>query len=97
MLLEKLVRAFNDIGPIYVLLRPKKGLSVQERLRDLLASRTFTFHSYPAAQLAKIIPIAGDISLPGLGISAADHERLVRDVSIVFHSAANVRFDVVLA
>lgn len=37
--------------------------------------------------------IAGDCSLPGLGISASDRALITRDVSIVFHVAATVRFD----
>lgn len=40
-----------------------------------------------------MIPIPGDITLPGLGISKLDLEMLIRDVSIVFHSAATVKFD----
>lgn len=43
--------------------------------------------------MAKIVPIAGDVTEPELGISAADRETLIRDVSIVFHSAATVKFD----
>lgn len=41
----------------------------------------------------KIIPIAGDITLPYLGISDDDQKILVDEVSIVIHSAATVKFD----
>ena len=37
--------------------------------------------------------ISGDCSLPDLGISPADRATLIREVSIVFHVAATVRFD----
>ena len=37
--------------------------------------------------------IPGDITMPALGISNADIEILTQDVSIVFHSAATVKFD----
>ena len=43
--------------------------------------------------MTKVIAIAGDITLPGLGISKTDLDTLVQDVSIVFHSAATVKFD----
>ena len=43
--------------------------------------------------MSKIIPVEGDISLPNLGISSADLDLLVNNVSIVFHSAATVRFN----
>lgn len=41
----------------------------------------------------KVVAIAGDITLPGLGISKSDLDTLTQDVSIVFHSAATVKFD----
>ena len=43
--------------------------------------------------LEKIIPIAGDVTLPELGLSAADMQLLLDNVSIVFNSAATVKFD----
>lgn len=44
-------------------------------------------------ELLKIVPVAGDITEPELGISEADQELLIRCVSVVFHSAATVKFD----
>ena len=41
----------------------------------------------------RIVPIAGDITKPGLGISKEGEEVLVKSVSIVFHLAATVRFN----
>ena len=43
--------------------------------------------------MSKIIPVEGDISLPNLGLSAANLELLFDKVSVVFHSAATVRFN----
>lgn len=40
----------------------------------------------------KMIPISGDVMELGLGISEEDKLRM-KDVSVVFHSAASVRFD----
>lgn len=42
--------------------------------------------------LNKLIAVQGDVGLEGLGLSADDAEKL-RNVSVVFHSAASVRFD----
>lgn len=44
-------------------------------------------------ELSKVIPICGDITLDKLGISENDQTLLCRNVSIVFHSAATVKFD----
>ena len=41
----------------------------------------------------KIILVEGDITLPNLGISSVDLDLLVNNVSIVFNSAATVRFN----
>jgi hypothetical protein len=41
----------------------------------------------------KVFFIQGDITETGLGISAQNKEELCRDVSIVFHVAATVRFN----
>ncbi|KAG1681830.1 Fatty acyl-CoA reductase 1 [Nymphon striatum] len=43
--------------------------------------------------LKKIVAIEGDLSQPHLGISTSDFETLINVVSIVFHSAATVKFD----
>lgn len=44
-------------------------------------------------ELKKVTPINGDITLHQLGISESDQAMLCRNVSIVFHSAATVKFD----
>lgn len=41
----------------------------------------------------KIIPINGEMTLPGLGIAEHEREVLKKNVNVVFHSAATVRFD----
>lgn len=44
-------------------------------------------------ELKKVTPINGDITLHQLGISESDQAMLCRNVSVVFHSAATVKFD----
>lgn len=43
--------------------------------------------------LTKIVPVAGDVTEPELGISEEDQNLLIHCVSVVFHSAATVKFD----
>ena len=45
------------------------------------------------AVLDQLVAVAGDVSLPALGIGVDDAELLRATVSIVFHSAARVKFD----
>lgn len=41
----------------------------------------------------KLIAIEGDLVEPNLGISEQDRKTLIKNVNVVFHSAATVRFD----
>lgn len=42
---------------------------------------------------SKLVGIIGDLNEHNLGISDEDRQMLCKNVSIVFHSAATVRFD----
>jgi alcohol-forming fatty acyl-CoA reductase len=42
---------------------------------------------------SKLVPVEGDITLPGLGLSPVDVEILKQSVSVVFHLAARIKFD----
>lgn len=43
--------------------------------------------------LRKVVPIEGDITEADLGLNEKDLTRLVNNVTVVFHSAATVRFN----
>ncbi|KAH8394392.1 hypothetical protein KR222_001129 [Zaprionus bogoriensis] len=92
-LIEKLLRSCSTLSKIYVLIRPKKGVPVEQRLEKVLASKLFErLRGELPHTLSKVVPIGGDCSELGLGISETDLARL-RNVTIVYHSAASVRFD----
>lgn len=40
-----------------------------------------------------MVAIPGDITEPQLGLSPANRDTLIANVSVVFHSAATVKFD----
>lgn len=92
-LLEKLLFACPDIKRIYLLLRPKRGSGVERRLEELKKDLAFgrVWESCPS-QMDKLVPIEGDVRELGLSISPGSLER-IKDVSIVVHGAATVRFD----
>lgn len=93
VLIEKLLRSCPDIKTIYVLLRPKKGKLVQERLQTIIDTPLFApLKQHDPKVLDKLVPIAGDIAEVQLGISSVDRSKM-KNVSIIFHSAASVRFD----
>lgn len=41
----------------------------------------------------KIVTVAGDCSIAGLGLSLTDRQTLASNISIIFHAAATVKFD----
>ncbi|XP_026668326.1 fatty acyl-CoA reductase wat-like [Ceratina calcarata] len=94
LLIEKLLRDCPGISNMYLLVRPKKGKDVHERIEELFDDPVFSLlkEKHPKFR-HQIVAVAGDCVQPGLGMSAADRQMVARDVSIVFHVAATVRFD----
>ncbi|XP_046382377.1 putative fatty acyl-CoA reductase CG5065 [Ischnura elegans] len=94
VLIEKLLRSCPAIKNIYLLVRPKQGHGIRQRVDQLLDSPLFDRlrREQPGAT-NKIVPIAGDVTEESLGISASDQNLLISTVSVVFHSAATVKFD----
>ncbi|XP_046335728.1 fatty acyl-CoA reductase 1-like [Haliotis rufescens] len=94
VLLEKLLRACPGIRCCYVLIRPKRGQSVAQRLEGLINSKLFNKVKTVTPDFAsKVIAVEGDIMEPNFGICEEDERKVCSDVSVVFHSAATVKFD----
>ncbi|XP_026286499.1 fatty acyl-CoA reductase 1-like isoform X2 [Frankliniella occidentalis] len=94
LLVEMLLRTCPDIGNVYLLLRPKKGESPQGRLQGLLNVPLFDrLRAEQPHALDKIVVLPGDITELGLGLSQEHRALLQREVSVVYHVAASVRFD----
>ncbi|XP_065348997.1 putative fatty acyl-CoA reductase CG8306 [Cloeon dipterum] len=93
-LVEKLLRCCPDSGKIYLLVRPKRGKAIEERLEDVGKNRVFEKlkETNPDA-LSKLVAVAGDIGEENLGLSDADRKTLQDNVSVVFHSAATLDFE----
>lgn len=76
-------------------MRPKRDLEVGERVEALLRSELFCRlrnSTKGQIQLNKVVPMKGDITKPLFGLSTNDIDILSSRVSIVFHSAATVKF-----
>ncbi|KAM7348538.1 putative fatty acyl-CoA reductase CG8306 isoform 2-T2 [Cochliomyia hominivorax] len=75
-------------------MRPKKNLSIEQRLEKIKKAMVFDQLKLkkPDELDKKLIPIPGDCFLPLLGISD-EYRKLLENVTMVFHSAATVRFD----
>ena len=91
-IIEKLLYSC-DVKQIYCLIREKRNKVASERLRDLMDDQIFKFRLKSEHIESKLTAIAGDISLPDLGISECDRSTLINTVNIIIHSAATVKFD----
>ncbi|EGI66350.1 Putative fatty acyl-CoA reductase [Acromyrmex echinatior] len=93
MLIEKLLRSCPDISMIYVMIRSQKDKSPENRLDEMLESPLYDRIKKEVPNFRKkIVPITGDSNIKGLGLSKTDRNMLIRNVSIIFHMAANMQF-----
>ncbi|XP_034838855.1 putative fatty acyl-CoA reductase CG5065 isoform X1 [Maniola hyperantus] len=93
VLIERLLTCCTQIDSIYVLIREKEGQTIEARLKQLLDVPLFDkLKRGKPESLSKVIPIPGDIAKDKLAIAQEDENALIEDVSVVFHSAATVKF-----
>ncbi|XP_063220391.1 putative fatty acyl-CoA reductase CG8306 [Bacillus rossius redtenbacheri] len=88
-LVEKLLRTL-DVGAIYLLVRSKKGVNIEDRVKELSLNQLFSDLSDEF--IKKVRPIHGDVSKVDLEISTEDKLFLEKNVNIVFHLAASLDF-----
>ena len=99
VVLEKLLNAIPDIRKIFVLVRPKKKKTIQQRLEtEIFSAELFQklFQSRPGLQqkaVSKVVPISGDLIAENLGISPEDRAMVTSECDIVINCAASVNFD----
>jgi long-chain acyl-CoA synthetase len=96
MMLDKV----PSVGRIYVLLRGKKGQSARERFERMI-NESYAFqplHERHGAELSRFLAerievVAGDVSLPGLGIDPKHAQRIQKQLDLVVHCAGQVDFN----
>ncbi|RLU25314.1 hypothetical protein DMN91_001470 [Ooceraea biroi] len=94
LLIEKILRTCPGVVSIYLLVRPKKGKDVHQRTEEIFDDPLFVKLKDEQPKFRhQIVAVAGDCSQPSLGMSSQDRATIIREVSIVFHVAATVRFD----
>lgn len=94
VLVEKLLRACPGLVNIYFLIRPKKGMTCEERLDKIFTMPLFSkLQEINPDAKKKLILCPGDIIHQGLGLSDADRKKITKNCQVIIHSAAAVRFD----
>ncbi|KAJ8706204.1 hypothetical protein PYW08_010830 [Mythimna loreyi] len=91
-LVEKLFRSCK-LNKVFIMLRAKKGKTVEERLAEVLKDPIFdTLREYQPGFETRIVPVVGEMAEKNLGISEEDRRLLVKEVDVIFHVAATISF-----
>lgn len=94
VLVEKLLRDCPEVKCIYLLIRTKRGVDAAQRKDEYVKHLVFDrIRETNHVQLDKIRLIRGDILEDDLDMANGDRAELAEQVEVVFHCAANVRFD----
>ncbi|XP_075231059.1 fatty acyl-CoA reductase wat-like [Lycorma delicatula] len=94
VLTEKLLRSMPHIKKLYLLIRTKKGKDVTSRMNEIFEDRLFKrLKAEKPNYQQKVSVVAGDCCLSDLGLTPSDYQMLQKEVNILFHGAATVRFD----
>jgi fatty acyl-CoA reductase len=89
--LEKVLRDLPCISSIFLLIRPKKGKILADRVNiEIVQSPIFTRLRQETEHFedffwSKVIPVAGDIGLDGLGISQDDQREISSRTNILIN------------
>ncbi|XP_059611991.1 putative fatty acyl-CoA reductase CG5065 [Phlebotomus argentipes] len=94
VLVEKLLHDCPDLERLYLLVRAKRGVEPEQRREEYVNHMAFErVRQVQPKRLEKIHMIKGDVTLDDLGLSEVDRAEVTAKVSVIFHCAANVRFD----
>lgn len=94
LVVEMLLRTCPDIGNVYLVVRAKKGVRPEDRLKALVDVPLFDrLRAERPGALDKVVVLPGDITALKLGLSDEHQDLLRREVAVVIHLAASVRFD----
>ena len=101
-LVAKVLADLSTVRRVFMLIRPRRRvdgaiISPTERLQEFFDESVFgPLRARPAdfsAAREKVVAVAGDLTLPGLGISPEQRQTLEAEVDTIFNSAATVVFD----
>lgn len=80
------------IDEVYVMVRAKKGVTVEDRLASVLDDDLIKESKKTGTKYDKIHIIVGDCHKPKLGISESDLDLLSKKLTLVLHNAAVLNF-----
>ncbi|KAJ8706436.1 hypothetical protein PYW08_011062 [Mythimna loreyi] len=93
VLVERLLWTCRGVARLHLLVRHKKDCAPEKRLAQLKQSQVFdVIRAHCPQQLDKLSMLPGDVTRPRFGLDQHSLSQL-HQVSVVFHSAATLKFD----
>ncbi|CAH1154753.1 unnamed protein product [Phaedon cochleariae] len=93
MIIEKLLRTC-EVNLIYVIVRPKKGRTAEQRLQSLFEEAVFErIREDCPKRFQKVHAFEGNLAKKDLGLSDEDREIIKSNVNVVFHCGASLNMD----
>lgn len=93
LLVEKLLRICPDIEKLYITVRPRKGKTSSQRFKENFDDVVYDRLKREQPNFTnKVVLLEADISQDECGLSPKDKKLLI-NINIIFHVAAEVRFD----
>ncbi|KAF5289636.1 hypothetical protein FQA39_LY14994 [Lamprigera yunnana] len=94
VLIQKLIREIEDIGSLFLMIRPKESKTVDERKDEIFNDVVFDKMKEKVPQFFnKIEFINGDVSKKNLGLTDKDRNIIKENIHVVFHCAASMNMD----
>ena len=98
--LEKLLWEQPDVRKVFLVIAPRGAQTAEDRLaKEIIAAPLFdrlrARHGadFEAFARAKLVPVAGDLGVDGLGLSPEAASAIEKETDVVVHSAATTTFD----
>ncbi|XP_076672852.1 fatty acyl-CoA reductase wat-like isoform X1 [Andrena cerasifolii] len=93
LIVEKLLRSCPGITTMYMIVRPKKGKSSEQRFKENFEDAVYDrLRREQPNFLNKVIMVDGDAMQEDYGLSP-ETKTMLMNTNIIFHAAATVRFD----
>ncbi|XP_058802021.1 fatty acyl-CoA reductase 1-like [Phymastichus coffea] len=92
--LEKVIRDCPDLKRLYILVRQKKGVTPQDKIKTYFQNTIFdNLRSINPEFEEKVCTVTGDLEKDRLALSDDDRRALVESVDIIVHNGATTKFD----
>ncbi|KAG5684378.1 hypothetical protein PVAND_013613 [Polypedilum vanderplanki] len=92
--IEKLLYSCSDLKQLILLMRPKRGKSQLERIKEFEKLPLFErIMKEKSEVMKKIFIVSGEITEPNLGMSKENLQYVIDNTNIIFHLAASLKLE----